>query len=473
LNKIELNFILVISCSKLQRYKLKQTKDLAEKNIRSLLLSYYVPAFVAVITSALYNIVGRIFIGQGVGHAALSGLTVVFPVMIIIMGFGMLFGIGSGIMTSIALGRRDKAHAEKVLGNALTLMISVSVMLTVTGFIIKVPLLKSFGATPETIGYANDYLNIILLGTVFGITGYGLNSSIRSEGNARIAMNSMLISISINIVLDAVFIFGLNMGVKGAALGTVIAQFVLALLVIVHFRRSKSVIQLHLYNMNPDKKIIIGIVSSGMAPFVMQIANSIVQGVFNTQLIKYGGDISVAVMGIINSVGTLFIMSVVALNMAAQPIISYNYSAGNYKRVRETLNLAVRYATVLSVTAFIIGEVFPHWIILMFNNNEELIAKGVPAMRIFMMMLPAVGFQVIASNYFQSTGKVYLATTMTLTRQVLFLLPLLFIFPRIFGLNGIWISTPISDGLNAVFVFYILRRSVKHIDSLIANGSVT
>jgi putative MATE family efflux protein len=448
---------------------LKQTKDLAGKDIGPLLLSYYIPAFISVITSALYNIIGRIFIGQGVGHAALSGLTVVFPIMIIIMGFGMLFGIGSGIMTSIALGKKDKAHAEKILGNALTLMISVSLILTIAGFAVKIPLLKSFGATPETIGYANDYLNIILLGTVFAITGYGLNSSIRSEGNARIAMYSMLISIFINIILDAVFIFGLNMGVKGAALGTVIAQFVLAAYVIAHFRGEKSVLQLHLSNMIPDRIIISGIVASGMAPFVMQIANSVVQGVFNTQLIRYGGDISVAVMGIINSVATLFIMSVVALNMAAQPILGYNFSAGNYRRVKETLTLAVKYATILSVIAFILGEVFPHWIILMFNNNEELIAKGVPGMRIFMVMLPIVGFQVVASNYFQSTGKVYLATAMTLTRQVLFLLPLLLFFPRILGLNGVWISTPVSDGLNALFVFYLLRKSVKHIDALIEN----
>lgn len=448
---------------------MKQTKDLAGKEIGPLLLSYYIPAFISVITSALYNIIGRIFIGQGVGHAALSGLTVVFPIMIIVMGFGMLFGIGSGIMTSIALGKKDKAHAEKILGNALTLMISVSLILTIAGFAVKVPLLKSFGATPETIGYANDYLNIILLGTVFAITGYGLNSSIRSEGNAKAAMYSMLISISINIILDAVFIFGLNMGVTGAALGTVIAQFVLAVYVIAHFRGEKSVLQLHLSNMVPDKKIISGIVSSGMAPFVMQIANSVVQGVFNTQLIRYGGDISVAVMGIINSVATLFIMSVVALNMAAQPILGYNFSAGNYRRVKETLTLAVKYATLLSVIAFILGELFPHWIILMFNNNEELIAKGVPGMRIFMMMLPIVGFQVVASNYFQSTGKVYLATAMTLTRQVLFLLPLLLFFPRILGLNGVWISTPISDGLNALFVFYLLRKSVRQLDVLIEN----
>jgi len=449
----------------------KQTKDLAEKNIRELLLGYYVPAFISVITGALYNIIGRVFIGQGIGHEALSGLTVVFPLMIIIMGFGMMIGIGSGIMTSMALGRGSKSDAEKILGNALTLMIFVSLLLTVTGFTIKVPLLHSFGATPETIGYANDYLDIILLGTVFAITGYGLNSSIRSEGNAKIAMTSMLLSILINIILDAILIFGLNMGVKGAALGTVIAQFVLAFYVVAHFLGTRSVIRLRLSNMVPEKKIVTAIFATGMAPFIMQVANSIVQGVFNAQLIRHGGDISVAVMGIINSIATLFIMAIVALNMAAQPIIGYNYSAGNFKRVRETLILSIKYATILSVIAFFIGEIFPHWIILMFNNNAELVIQGVPGMRIFMMMLPVVGFQVVASNYFQSTGKVYLATTMTLTRQVLFLLPLLYLLPQFSGLTGVWISTPVSDGLNALFVFYLLRKSVKQLDSRISTGS--
>lgn len=446
---------------------MKQTRDLASRDIKSLLLSYYFPAFISVIAGALYNIIGRIFIGQGVGHEALSGLTVVFPIMIIIMGFGMLIGIGSGIRTSIALGRKDRAGAEKILGNALTLMITVSILLAITGFLIKKPLLNTFGATDATIRYANDYLDIILLGTVFGIIGYGLNSSIRAEGNARIAMYSMLISIAINIVLDAVFIFGMSMGVRGAALATVIAQLVLAVYVVIHFRGQKSVINLHFINMKPDADTIYAIISSGMAPFIMQIANSIVQGVFNTQLIRHGGDISVAAMGIISSVGTMFLMSMIALNMASQPIVGYNYSAGNFTRVRGTINLTVKYATIVSIAAFFLGELFPHWIILMFNSNEDLLAIGVPGMRIFMAMLPVVGFQVVASNYFQSTGKVHLATAMTLMRQVVFLLPLLYIFPQFLGLTGVWLCAPVSDGLNAIFVFYLLKKSLKEIDSLI------
>jgi len=450
---------------------MKDTTDLAEKKIGPLLLSYYLPAFIGVVSGALYNIIGRIFIGQAVGHEALAGLTVVFPIIVIMMGFGMLCGIGSGIMTSIALGKNDKDYAEKILGNALTLMIFVSLALTVIGFIIKIPLLNSFGATPETIEYADDYLDLILLGTVFGIAGYGLNSSIRAEGNAKIAMYSMLISIVISVVLSAIFILELNMGVKGAALATVIAQFALMLFVIIHFRSERAVINLRLHNLKPDKKILIGIISSGMAPFVMQIANSVVQAVFNAQLIKYGGDISVAVMGIITSVVTVFVMSIIALNMASQPIFGYNYSAGNYMRVKETLNLSIKYATVLAIIAFALGEIFPHWIILMFNNDEDLIAKGVTGMRIFMMMFPLVGFQIITSNFLQSIGKVNIATIMTLTRQVFLLLPLLFILPKIFSLNGVWLSAPVSDGINAIIVFYLLRKYSGEIDYKIMHSS--
>jgi len=450
---------------------MKDTTDLAEKKIGPLLLSYYLPAFIGVISGALYNIIGRIFIGQAVGHEALAGLAVVFPIIVIMMGFGMLCGIGSGIMTSIALGKNDKEYAEKILGNGLTLMISVSLMLTVIGFIVKIPLLQSFGATPETIEYANDYLNIILLGTVFGIVGYGINSLIRSEGNAKIAMYSMLISIVINVALDAILILGLDMGVQGAALATVIAQFALMLFVLFHFRSNRAVIALRLHNLRLEKKILIGIISSGMAPFVMQIANSIIQGVFNTQLIKYGGDISVAVMGIINSVATLFAMSIIALNMAAQPIFGYNYSAGNYKRVKETLDLSIKAATILAIIAFIIGEIFPHWIILMFNNNEELLAKGTTAMRIFMMMFPLVGFQIITSNFLQSIGRVNIATLMTLTRQVFLLLPLLFILPGIFSLNGVWLAMPVSDAINAIIVFYLLRKYSGEIDEKIIHNA--
>ncbi len=446
----------------------KITVDLAEKNIGSLLLSYYVPAFIGVTANALYNIVDRIFIGQGVGHIALSGISVVFPVMIIIMGFGMLVGIGAAVLTSIELGKKNRSAAEKVLGNSFFLMIAASILVTILGFAIKDPLLKSFGATAETLQYADDYLNIILSGSIFGITGYGLNSIIRAEGNAKIAMVSMIISAVLNIILDAVFIFIFDMGVKGAAYATVISQIVLTLWVILHFLRKRSVIKLKLSLMLPDQIVIKNILLAGMAPFVMQMANSFVQAIFNIQLIKHGGDIAVAAMGVVNSVATIIVMSIIALNMASQPIIGYNFGAKNYRRVKETWILTIKYSTYIAFIAFAVVELFPSPIIMLFNNDPELLEKGTAGLRIFLLMLPLVGFQIVTGNYFQATGRSNIATAMTLMRQIFLLLPVIIILPGYFGLNGVWMSAPISDFLNALIVLFLVFRYMKSLNNRIS-----
>lgn len=445
------------------------TVDLAEKKIGSLLLSYYIPAFVGVTATALYNIVDRIFIGQSVGHVALSGISVVFPVMIIIMAFGMLVGIGSAVLTSIALGTQNPNRAEKVLGNAFFLMIAVSILVSILGFAIKDPLLSSFGATSATLEYADDYLCIILGGSFFGITGYGLNTTIRAEGNAKIAMVSMIISATINIILDAVFIFGLDMGVKGAAYATVISQMILTLWVILHFRRKRSVIKLRLANIKPQSSIIKNILLAGMAPFIMQIANSLVQVIFNTQLIKHGGDIAIAAMGVVNSVVTIIIMSIIALNMASQPIIGYNFGAENYRRVKETWILTMKCATLISMVTFILVQLFPGHIIMLFNNDPELIDKGTTGLRIFLGMLPLVGFQIVTGNYFQATGRSNVATLMTLMRQILMLLPLIIILPSYAGLNGVWMSSPVSDFFNAIVVIFLIYKYMKKLNAKISS----
>jgi putative MATE family efflux protein len=443
------------------------SRELSEKNISSLLWSYFLPAFVGVMANALYNIVGRIFIGQFVGTEALSGLTVVFPVMIIIMGFGMLFGIGSAILISIELGRGNREKAEFILGNGLFLMIISSLFLTIAGFFVKEKLLHSFGATESTIQYANEYLNIILAGTVFGLTGFALNTSIRAEGNARISMNSMLLSAGLNVVFDAIFIILLKMGVKGAGLAAVISQMILTFYVLYHFRSKNSVIKLYIKNLIPDFKTSILIISSGMAPFIMQIANSFVQALFNAQLIKHGGDIAVAAMGVINSVATLIIMSIVALNMASQPIIGYNFGAGKFGRVKEALTITVKYSTVIGIVAFIIIQIFPYQIISIFNNSKDLLNTGTPGLRIFLAMVPFTGFQIVTSNYFQAIGQPHIATVMTIMRQVVFLIPLMIILPPLLGITGVWLSAPISDFINAIVVFFLLQRGLRSLNTKI------
>jgi putative MATE family efflux protein len=445
----------------------KATRDLEQQKVGRLMWQYFLPAFIGVMMNALYNIVDRVFIGRGVGALALSGLSVIFPIMILVAAFGMLIGVGAGVRISINLGKKDYSQAEKVLGNSLSLMVIVSLLVTVVGFIVKNPLLHLFGATGETIGYANDYLDIILLGTIFQVVGFSLNNIIRSEGNAKIAMHSMLLSAGTNLVLDPIFIFVLKMGVQGAAIATVISQVLLTLWVLRHFTGSKSIVKFHLSNLKLEPVIIFRILSIGMAPFAMQLAASLVQATFNTQLIRFGSDVAVGAMGIINSVVIMIIMSMIAINMALQPIVGFNYGARNFHRVKEAWFMAMKAATLIAVVSFVVVQVFPGEIVRLFNNeNEELFNIGVKGLRIFTLMLPVVGYQVIVSSYFQSIGKAGIAMFLTLLRQVIVLTPLLFILPKFFDLTGVWMASPISDLISACIVLFVTLREVKLLNRL-------
>jgi len=442
------------------------SKELEEKPIGKLMWKYFWPAFVGVFANAMYNIVNRIFIGRGAGSEALSGLSVVFPIMILIMAFGMLIGIGAGARISISLGKKNVHFAERVLGNGFVLMVFVGVLVSIIGFVIKTPLLNSFGANDHTIGYAQQYLNIILFGSVFQIVGFSLNSIIRSEGNPRNAMISMIISAGLNAILDPIFIFGFGLGVRGAAMGTVISQFVLTVWVLRHFITKRGVLKLKLSNMKLDPEIIWQIVTIGISPFAMPVAGSFIHATYNTQLIKYVSDIATGAMGIINSVAILIVMSIISINMASQPIVGFNYGAGNYKRVRQTWNIGIIAATIIATAAFVLVELFPGAIVHLFNTNDpELFRICTSGMRIFILMLPLIGFQVICSNYFQSTGKAKISLFLTLLRQVIVLLPLLWILPMFWGINGIWFASPISDFLSTcvVFIFFRIERHKLHL----------
>jgi putative MATE family efflux protein len=348
---------------------------------------------------------------------------------------------------------------KKVLCNVLLLIVLISLIGGILGFAIKQPMLELFGATNNTVNYANDYLNIILYGIIFQTLGFSLNNLIRAEGNARIAMISMLIAAGTNIPLDWLFIMKFGWGVKGAAWATIISMAILSTWVLIHFTSKRAVVKLKLRQIRLDPFIIKSIVAIGMAPFFMQIANSFVQGLYNTQLIKYGGDIAVGAFGIVMSVVILIIMSIVALNMASQPIIGYNYGARNIPRVRQTMRYGMVAATVLAFISWGIVETFPSAIISLFNNeNKELQRIGVQGLRIFSMMLPIVGFQVVVSNYFQSVGKAKVAAFLSLLRQVLVLTPLLFILPDMFGIKGIWMASPIADTIAALISGLIMIR---------------
>jgi putative MATE family efflux protein len=446
-----------------------QSQNLKELNstpVRRLMWRYFWPSFIGIMAHSLYNVVDRIFIGQAVGAEALSGVSAVFPIMIIMAAFGMLIGVGASAQISLSLGRKDMETARRIVGNAVVLVFIVSVVVTSVGFMIKTPMLRLFGASDATMGYANDYLNIILWGVLVNQFGFSMNAIIRAEGNARIAMYSMLISSGMNIPLDAFFIFYLDMGVKGAAIATIISMSVLCVWVLVHFHSKRCVVPLQWRYIRIQPPIVLAIVSIGVAPFLMQMANSMVQGLFNYNLIKYGNDLAVGAMGIIMSVTFLIITCFIALNMAAQPIIGYNFGAKNFARVKETLKTALIAATLVSTVSWAIIHAVPEIIVGAFiRDDAELTAFAVQGMHIFLIMLPVIGFQVVAGNYFQSTGKASVAVFLTLLRQVIVLIPMLLILPPILGLKGVWIAGPISDTVAAVICGVFLAVEWKHISA--------
>ncbi|MBT3241654.1 MAG: MATE family efflux transporter [Bacteroidetes bacterium] len=441
----------------------QKSLELGEKSIGKLMWKYFVPAFVGVVVYSLYNIVDRIFIGRGVGSLALSGLSAVFPIMLIVMAFGMLIGIGAGVNISIAMGQKDPDKAERILGNGFVLMILVSILVSIIGFIIKTPVLQMFGATEATIAYAQEYLNIILLGAVFQIIGFGMNNIIRSEGNARISMYSMLLSAGANLILDPIFIFVLDMGVRGAAYATIISMIGLNIWVLAHFTSRRAVNRLKMKSMKLVKDVVSRIFAVGMAPFSMQLAASFVMALYTNQLIKHGGDLAVGALGIIFSIANFLVMAMVAINMASQPIIGYNFGAKDYGRVKKTVRYGIIAASLIAVVSTIIVEVFPEPLVRLFNNNDPVLFDlSVNGMRIFALALPVVGFQIVAANFFQSIGKAKIATFLSLLRQLILLAPLLIILPGSFGLNGVWMATPLSDFgsavITAIFLFVQLRK---------------
>ncbi|MCD6347096.1 MAG: MATE family efflux transporter [Bacteroidales bacterium] len=444
----------------------EKSRELGKKPIGKLVWKYFVPAFVGVVVYSLYNIVDRIFIGRGVGAMALSGLSAVYPIMLIVMAFGMLLGIGTGVNVSIAMGKKDPDEAQRFLGNGLVLMIVVSLFVSLLGFLIKTPVLHMFGATEATIAYAQDYLNIILFGSVFQVVGFGMNTIIRSEGNARISMYSMLLSAGANLILDPIFIFVFDLGVKGAAYATILSVIGLDVWVIAHFMSHRAVNRLKSRFLKLEKEIIGRIIAVGMAPFSMQIAASFVMGLYTNQLISHGGDLAVGALGIIFSVSNFLVMSMVAINMASQPIIGFNFGAKDYDRVKRTVRLGIISASIVAVVSTFVVELFPEPLVRLFNTDDPMLFDiAVNGMRIFAIALPVVGFQIVAANFFQSIGKAKVATFLSLLRQLILLAPMLVVLPRLYGLDGVWMATPISDlgsaVITAIFLFIQLKKLGK------------
>ncbi|QCX33515.1 MATE family efflux transporter [Caloramator sp. E03] len=449
-----------------------RAKQLGEERIGRLLLKFSIPAIVGMIVNALYNIVDRIFVGQGVGSLAISGIAITFPITTVIMAFGMLVGIGSTALVSIRLGQQRRDEAEKIVANALILLVIISLILTVFGLLYKRPILRSFGAGEAVIKYADDYITIILLGVIFQNVGFGMNNLIRADANPKTAMFTMLIGAIANTILDPIFIFVFHQGIKGAAIATIISQALSAAWVLLYFFGKRSMLKIHRKNLYLKKRIILSIFSIGISPFSMQLAASVVTIILNRSLAKYGGDISIAAMGIINSVSMLILMPIFGINQGAQPIIGYNYGAQKYDRVKKTLKLAIIAATSICIVGFIIVELFPVSIISIFNRTDnELIKIGSNGIRIFLAMLPIIGFQIVSSNYFQAVGKPKHSMFLSLSRQVIILIPLLLILPRIFKLKGVWLAGPSADFLSSLITAIFLYVEIRNLNHIQKNGA--
>lgn len=446
----------------------KKEIDFQTKRINKIVWEYALPGIIGTVVTALYNVIGRIFIGQGVGALAISGLAITFPVMNLTSSIGMLVGAGAAARISISLGKRDKLTSEKILGNSLLLTIILNAVFITLILIFLEPILRAFGASDLTLPYAYDYLKIVLLGNVFVSLTYNFNAMMRSSGYPKKAMVTMLIGAVFSVILTPIFLYGFDLGIQGVAWATVTSMLLGMLFVMHHFLQKKSLIRLKWKYIKLNKKIILAIVSIGMSPFSMQVAASGVAVLMNTSLIRHGGDLAVGAYGIINTVLMMFLMIIMGLNQGTQPIIGYNYGAANYKRVRETLLYALKIATIITVAGALIGVIFPGVFAAAFTTDAELMSITERGIRIAVSAMPLVGFQIVSSSFFQSIGFAAKSLIQSLSRQLIFLVPGIILLPRLWGLDGLWIAMPVSDVLAFILSLLLLiyqLRQLKRMES--------
>lgn len=437
------------------------SKQLGEERILHLIVKFSIPAIVGMLVNAIYNVVDRIFIGNFVGPDAFAGTIIAYPYMMIVIAFGMLIGIGATSLLSIRLGEGKREEAERILGNGFSMLVITAVLLSAVTFIFLEPILKAFGASDVTLPYASEYLRIILFGFGFQLIGFGMNNFIRAEGRPRIAMKTMLIGAVLNIILDAVFMIGFDMGIKGAALATVIAQFVSMVWVLRYFFCEISLLKLKRENTRLQADLVKGILSLGSAQFSIQIANSFITLIFNRSFGHYGGDIAISAFGVVNSLSVMILMPIFGINQGAQPIIGYNFGAKKYDRVKKALKLAIIGATMISVVGFILAQTVPEFLASFFSDSDQLTASAAHGISTFFLVFPLVGFQIVSSNYFQATGKPKKAFFLSMSRQVIILVPAILILPIFFGVDGIWYAMPVSDFIASFLTGILLFRDMR------------
>jgi len=436
--------------------------SLGTEKIGKLLAQYAIPAIIAMTASSLYNITDSVFIGHGVGPLALSGLAITFPLMNLGAAFGALVGVGASTLLSIRMGQKDYETANHILGNVFVLNLIMGVAFSVVTLPFLDPILLFFGASSETLPYAHDFMVIILSGNVVTHMYLGLNALLRSAGSPQKAMMATIYTVLINMVLNPLFIFVFQWGIRGSAFATIISQVIILCWQLHLFNDKKYFIHWKKGIYALKKRIVTDSLSIGMAPFLMNAASCLIVIIINQQLLRHGGDLAVGAYGIVNRMAFLFVMIVIGLNQGMQPIAGYNYGAMLYERVIEVLKRSVLFATLIMLTGFLIVELFPHAVASAFTNEENLVTLAVPGLRWVFAVYPFVGFQMVSSAFFQSIGKPRKSIILAMTRQIGFLVPILLILPNYLGITGVWTSMTIADFISVLLAGFLLYRELKY-----------
>ena len=447
----------------------KIPSELGTSPVGELLRQYAMPSIIAMLASSLYNIVDSIFIGHGVNALALSGLAATFPLMNISTAFGAMVGMGSSTLISVKLGQKDYKIAQQILGNAVVMNILMGVIFGVIALVFLAPILFAFGATETTIEYARDYMQIILLGNVFTHMYFGFNALLRAMGHPKMAMKATIATVIMNTILDPLFIFdtinlgfvqfsGLGMGIRGAAIATVLAQCISLVWQVRVMSDSRELIHFKRGIYRLKSYIVREVLTIGLSPCLMNLASCFVVIFINRGLLQYGGDYAVGAYGIVHKMTFIFVMIVMGFQQAMQPIAGYNYGAKAYDRVNKVLKITIFLATGVTPMSFVIGQFFPEYVARIFTSDTKMIEMAVVGMRYNCLMFPIVGFQMVTGSFFQSIAQPGKSIFLSLSRQLLFLVPFILIFPHFWGINGVWISLPASDFISAIFSTCLLTN---------------
>jgi len=439
----------------------RNATELGTQPIGKLLMQYAIPAIIAMTASSIYNMVDSIFIGQGVGPLAISGLAITFPFMNLGAAFGAMVGVGASTLISVKLGQRDYGTAQTVLGNVITLNLIIGIAFSIITLMFLDPILYFFGASADTIGYARDYMLIILAGNVFSHMYFGLNAVLRASGHPQKAMYATINTVVINTLLDPLFIYVFNWGIRGAAIATIIAQVISLIWQFKILTDKNELLHLRRGIYHLQSKIVKNIIAIGLSPFCMNVASCFIVIFINKGLKEYDGDLAIGAYGIVNRLVFICVMIVMGITQGMQPIAGYNFGAQQFDRVTRVLKLSIYGATAMTTLTFLVGELLPDVAVRLFTTDEGLISRAAEGFRIVVLFFPIVGFQMVTSNFFQSIGMANKAIFLSLTRQLLFLLPCLIILPTFMGAAGIWWSMPISDLIASLVAGVLLYKQFQ------------